>query len=121
VFAAFTAGEYCSFGLAAAWTFKGSWHAAVWKWRADADNLVRDADTLLMVQPNLIKKSDVRVILSAAGNEGRDGIKMQVAGHKPMTCETDAQLNAYRQLKPQDVAIHMAIKLRRPSGIEYTL
>tara|TARA_R110000796_G_scaffold234943_1_gene353871 strand:+ start:445 stop:1053 length:609 start_codon:yes stop_codon:yes gene_type:complete len=81
-------------------------------------HLLRDGDTLLMVQPNLIKKSDMRVILSATGEVG---ILCEVAGHKPMICDSEAQLSAYRQLKPQDVAIPMANKLGRPSGVEYTL
>jgi len=83
-----------------------------------AGHLLRDGDTLLMVQPNVIKKSDMRVMLSASGPLG---ILCEVAGHAPMKCETDAQLSAFRQLKPQDVAIPMANKLGRPSGIEYTL
>lgn len=83
-------------------------------------HLVRDGDTLLMVQPNLINKSDMRVILSASGSEGKGGILVQVAGHKAMNCQTDAQLSAFRHLKPQDAAIPMANKLGRPSRIEYT-
>lgn len=81
-------------------------------------HLVRDGDTLLMVQPNLIKKSDMRVILSVSGPEG---VLVQVAGHRPMKCDTDAHLSAFRQLKPQDVATPMASHLGRPSKVEYTL
>jgi hypothetical protein len=81
-------------------------------------HLVRDGDTLLMVQPNLINKADMRVILSASG---ATGILMQVAGHKPMKCDTEAQLSAFRQLKPADMGAPMVSKLGRPSAIEYTL
>lgn len=80
-------------------------------------HLVRDGDTLVMVQPNLIKKSDMRVILSAAADEG---IMVEVPGHKPMKCSTEAQLSAFRQLKPVDVAIPMAQNRGRPSKIAYT-
>jgi hypothetical protein len=81
-------------------------------------HLVRDGDTLLMVQPKLIAKSAMRVILSAAA---AGGVMAQVAGHKPMRCETDAQLSAFRQLMPKDVSIPMAHKLGRPSAIQYTM
>lgn len=84
-------------------------------------HLVRDGDTLLMVQPNLIKKSDMRVILSVSGSEGKGGVMCQVPGHKAAPCDTDAKLSAFRQLKPQDVSIPMAHKLGRPGKIEYTL
>lgn len=81
-------------------------------------HLVRDGDTLVMVEPNLIKKSDMRVILSVSG---REGVLCEVAGHKAMRCDTEAQLSAFRQLKPVDVSIPMAAKLGRPGKIEYTL
>lgn len=81
-------------------------------------HLLRDGDTLVMVQPNLIKLSDMRVMLAAAGTEG---ILCEVPGHNPTKCNTDAQLVAFRQLKPQDVSIPMAQKLGRPSAIDYTL
>ena len=81
-------------------------------------HLVRDGDTLVMAQPNLIKKSDMRVILSASGPEG---ILCVVPGHDPMTCDTEAKLSAFRQLKPADVSVPIAANLGRPSKIEYTL
>lgn len=81
-------------------------------------HLVRDGDTLLMVQPKLIAKSAMRVILSAAASEG---VMVQVAGHKPMRCDSEAQLSAFRQLTPKDVSIPMAQNLGRPSAIQYTV
>lgn len=81
-------------------------------------HLVRDGDTLLMVQPKLIAKSAMRVILSAAA---ADGVMVQVAGHSPMKCDTDAQLSAFRQLTPKDVSIPMTQNLGRPSAVQYTV
>lgn len=78
---------------------------------ATAGSSIRAQDTLLMVQPSVIRAADLRHIQSQCGGD----LMFQVVGHEPTR-----DLEAFRKQKPKASTGVVQPLTGRPSKIKYT-
>ena len=79
---------------------------------------VRPDDTLLVVQPALIRTATLRRLTAICG---ADRLAFQVVGHEPMFCHTDTDLNAWRRQVAKIPGAPMKAVTGRPAKVEYTV
>jgi hypothetical protein len=79
---------------------------------------VRPDDTLLVVQPGLLRTDTLRKVRDACG---ADRVAFQVVGHAARFCPTDADLNAWRRQVARVPDAPMLAATGRPPKITYSL
>ncbi len=85
---------------------------------ANAGMTVRADDTLLVVQPGLLKVEDMRDL-----HKGCDGrLQFQVVGHEPFPLTSDRHFREFRKIKPRGIDETEVVQLTgRPARVAYTI